>query len=127
MGLPLYWAMAPLRPLYYWGLTALRGTVGVFVCEQTAADLGAGDPGVIVWDEVVGCLFALYRLPRDWRWLSAGFVIYRLFDVWKPYPIGIMEEGFGPGVSIMADDILAGIYCWCVLLLVRWRMRRQIV
>ena len=69
----------------------------------------------------------MYRLPRDWRWLSAGFVIYRLFDVWKPYPIGIVEEGFGPGVSIMADDIVAGIYCWCVLLLVRWRMGRQIV
>jgi len=47
--------------------------------------------------------------------------------VWKPYPIGIVEEGFGPGVSIMADDIVAGIYCWCVLLFVRWWMGRQVV
>ncbi|NNE18983.1 MAG: phosphatidylglycerophosphatase A [Myxococcales bacterium] len=124
VGVAFYWMMAPLRPLYYWALTSVLAIAGVFICEQTASDLGARDPGMIVWDEIVGYLFAMYRLPRDWRWLAAGFVVYRLFDVWKPYPIGLIEEGFGVGVSIMADDIVAGVYTWCVLHLARRAMRR---
>jgi len=43
---------------------------------------------------------------------------------WKPYPIGLVEEGFGVGMSIMADDIVAGIYAWCILQLVRWSLKR---
>jgi phosphatidylglycerophosphatase A len=124
VGVALYWVMAPLRPLYYWAVTSVLAIVGVFICEQTATDLSARDPGMIVWDEIVGYLFAMYRLPRDWRWLAAGFVVYRLLDIWKPYPIGMIEEGFGVGVSIMSDDIVAGIYAWCVLHLVHRVMRR---
>ena len=124
VGVALYWVMAPLRAAYYWAITAVLGTAGVFICEQTANDLGMRDPGIIVWDEIVGFLFAMYRVPREGRWLALGFVVYRLFDVWKPYPIGLIEEGFGTGVSIMADDIVAGIYCCCVLHVVRWAMRR---
>lgn len=124
VGVALYWVMAPMRAVQYWAITALLGTAGVFICEQTANDLGMRDPGMIVWDEIVGCLFAMYRLPRDWRWLAAGFAIYRLFDIWKPYLIGLIEEGFSVGVSIMADDIVAGVYTGCVLHLVHWAMRR---
>ena len=124
VGVALYWVMAPLRPLYYWAVTGVMWFAGVFICEVTANDLGAHDPGMIVWDEIVGYLFAMYRLPRDWRWLAAGFVVYRLFDIWKPFPIGLIEDGFGVGVSIMADDVVAGIYAWCVLHLARRAMRR---
>jgi phosphatidylglycerophosphatase A len=116
--------MGSLRPLHYWLVTALLWIAGVPICEQTAADLGAHDPGAIVWDEIVGFLVAMYGLPRRWGWLAAGFVVYRLFDVWKPYPIGVVEEAFSPGVSIMADDVVAGIYAWCVLHLVRRALRR---
>lgn len=124
VGVALYWVMAPMRALQYWSITAALGTAGVVICEQTASDLGMRDPGMIVWDEIVGCLFAMYRLPCDWRWLASGFVVYRLFDIWKPYPIGLIEEGFSVGVSIMADDIVAGVYTGCVLHLVHWAMRR---
>ena len=124
VGVALYWVMAPLRPLYYWAVTSVLAIAGVFICEQAATDLSARDPGMIVWDEIVGYLFAMYRLPRDWRWLAAGFVVYRLLDIWKPYPIGMIEEGFGVGVSIMSDDIVAGIYAWCVLHLVHRVMGR---
>ena len=124
VGVGLYRVMGSMRPLYYWLITALMWIVGVPISEQTAADLGGHDPGAIVWDEIVGYLVAMYGLPRSWGWLAAGFVIYRLFDVWKPYPIGVAEEAFGVGVSIMADDVVAGIYTWCVLHFARWAMQR---
>lgn len=124
VGVGLYRVMGSLRPLHYWSVTALLWFVGVPICEQTAADLGAHDPEAIVWDEIVGYLVAMYGLPRDWRWLLGGFAIYRGFDVWKPFPIGLVEDRFGLGVSIMADDMVAGVYAWCVLHLVYRAMRR---
>ena len=124
VGVALFRAMATLPRRYYVGITAVLGVAGIFICEQTANDVGMHDPGAIVWGEIVGYLVAMYRLPRDWGWVAAGFVVYRLFDIWKPYPIGLIEEGFGVGTSIMADDIVAGIYAWCILQLVRWSLKR---
>ena len=124
VGVGLYRVMSSMRPLYYGLITGLLWVLGVPICEQTAADLGAHDPGAIVWDEIVGYLVAMYRLPRSWGWVATGFVLYRLFDVWKPYPIGVVEEAFGVGVSIMADDVVAGIYALCVLHLGRWASQR---
>jgi phosphatidylglycerophosphatase A len=122
-GVVLYRVMASLSPLRYWAITSLLWLIGIPICEQTAADLGAHDPGAIVWDEIVGFLVAMFRLPRDWGWLAAGFVVYRLFDVWKPYPIGYVEESLGAGFSIMADDVVAGAYAWVVLHLVHRAVR----
>lgn len=124
VGVALYRAMGALPPLQYWAVTSTLWIVGVPICAQTAADLGAHDPGSIVWDEIVGYLVAMHRLPRTWGWLAAGFIVYRLFDVWKPYPIGLAEDAFGVGVSIMADDVVAGTYAWCVLQMVRWTIKR---
>ena len=125
VGVVFFRIMAPLRPAYYWAIVAGLGAAGIFICEQTANDLGMRDPSAIVWDEIVGYLVAMYRLPPRWNWIVAGFVVYRAFDVWKPYPIGMVEERFGIGTAIMADDIVAGFYAWCVLQLVRWGLRRQ--
>jgi len=124
VGVVLFRAIAQLRPAYYAAVTAVLGAAGIFICEQTANDLGMADPGAIVWDEIVGYLVAMYRLPVSWGWVVFGFVVYRIFDVWKPYPIGLIEEGFGVGTGIMADDVVAGVYAWCVLQLVRWGQKR---
>ena len=105
-------------------LEVAEGELPAALVLEAAADLGAHDPGAIVWDEIVGFLVAMYGLPRRRGWLAAGFVVYRLFDVWKPYPIGVVEESFGTGVSIMADDVIAGFYALLVLHLVRWAVKR---
>lgn len=124
VGVALFWLMAPLPPLRYAAITVILGVAGVFICGQTARDLGAHDPGSIVWDEMVGFLVAMYLLPRDWRWILAGFVIYRLFDIWKPFPIRVVERELGVGTGIIADDIVAGIYTVVILHLARWGMER---
>ena len=124
VGVAFFWFMAPLAPLPYAGIVALLGVGGVFICGQTARDMGAVDPGFIVWDEIVGLLVALYLMPRDWRWIGAGFIVFRVFDVWKPYPIRAAEENLGLGSGIVMDDVAAGIYTFAILGLVRWGLRR---
>ncbi len=124
MGIALFWVMAPLPPLVYAAITGALALAGVFICGQTAADLGLKDPGVIVYDEIVGFLVAMYLLPRDWRWVAAGFVVYRLFDILKPWPIRQVEKGLGVGGGIVADDIVAGLYTLAVLHAARWILER---
>jgi phosphatidylglycerophosphatase A len=124
VAVALFWIMAPRSAFYYGAITVVLGFAGIFICGQTARDLGLHDPGVIVWDEIVGYLVAMYLLPSDWRWMLAGFVLYRLFDIWKPYPIRLVEQEFGVGVSIVADDIVAGIYTLAILHLARWGLGR---
>ena len=63
----------------------------------------------------VGFLVAMFMLPATWRWILAGFVIYRVFDIWKPFPIGWIEDKLGTGASIMADDVIAGLYTLAIL------------
>ena len=61
----------------------------------------------------------MYLMPREWRWIAAGFVVYRIFDIWKPFPIHLMEEKLQLGTAIMADDVIAGIYTLLILQLAR--------
>jgi len=97
---------------------------GIFICGETARDVGAVDPGFIVYDEIVGFLVAMYLLPADWRWIGAGFVIYRVFDIWKPFPIGLVEKNLGIGSGIMADDVVAGLYALGILHFARFTIER---
>ena len=97
---------------------------GIFICGQTARDTAAVDPGFIVYDEIVGFLVAMYMMPREWRWIVAGFIIYRIFDIWKPFPINIVEEKLPLGTAIMADDVIAGIYTLLVLQITRLALEK---
>lgn len=119
VGLVLFWFLAPLGPGTYAGIVAVLFVAGIYICGQTARDTGTIDPGFIVYDEIVGFLVAMYLMPKAWRWLGAGFVAFRIFDVWKPFPIHTVEEKLGLGTAIMADDIVAGIYTLVILQVAR--------
>jgi phosphatidylglycerophosphatase A len=120
----LFWFMAPLGAGTYAGIVAVMFVAGIFICGQTARDVGATDPGFIVYDEIVGFLVAMYLMPADWRWMAAGFVVYRVFDIWKPWPIHAAEERLGLGSGIMTDDVIAGLYSLAILQLARWLIER---
>ncbi len=93
---------------------------GIYICGVAARAAGATDPGFIVYDEVVGFLVAVFSMPRRWQWIVGGFVIFRIFDILKPWPIYVVEEQFGLGTAIMADDAIAGIYTYTILATVRF-------
>ena len=124
IGVALFWFMAPLGAVSYAGIVIVLFVAGIFICGQTARDFGELDPGFIVFDEVVGFMVAMYLMPREWRWIAAGFIIYRIFDIWKPIPIHIVEEKLTLGTAIMADDVIAGIYTLLVLQIARLALEK---
>lgn len=89
---------------------------GVWAATRVETLLGRKDPGVVVADEVAGQLIAFLFVPADAGWwaIIAGFVLFRLFDIWKPYPIRRLEA-LKSGLGVMADDVLAGVYAAIVM------------
>ncbi|MEH8020384.1 MULTISPECIES: phosphatidylglycerophosphatase A [Rheinheimera] len=106
----------PLVALLLWAGNAyllafvLIGSVlGVYVCGQTARDVGEHDHGAIVWDEIIGYGITLLWAPLHWQTLLIGFVLFRLFDIVKPWPISVLDKSVHGGLGIMLDDVAAGI------------------
>ncbi|AYA03183.1 phosphatidylglycerophosphatase A [Acinetobacter sp. WCHAc010034] len=100
---------------------ALMSLIGIYICGQTAKVMGVHDDGRIVWDEFAGqsltFLPLLYLGAMNWFWALAGFALFRLFDIWKPWPIRVIDRQVGGGFGIMLDDIIAGAWaalCICM-------------
>ena len=99
----------------FWPLLIAAFVVGVWICRVTSERLGQHDPGGIVWDEMVAYWLTVAFVPLHWGWLAAAFVLFRLFDILKPWPIKRVEKRFGGGLGIMLDDIVAAIYAMLLL------------
>ncbi len=112
-GLALYWLLAlVLPPLAIAFLAIPLFFVGVWACEATGRDLGVQDHGAMVWDEIVAFLPLAAISSAAW-WLQAlAFALFRLFDVWKPYPIRDLERHVKGGLGVMVDDIVAAFYAY---------------
>lgn len=118
MAVPFYWVLASTS-LYIYGLLVLAAFfVGVYLCGKTADDLGVHDHPGIVWDEFVGFWITMFAAPAGVVWVFIGFLLFRLFDIWKPWPIKSLDRNMESGLGIMMDDVLAGIYAWLVLQLI---------
>lgn len=103
---------------WYLLVLALVFVLGVWASKVAIARLRQGDPGVVVIDEFVGQWLALLPLvvvPRGWPWLIAGFALFRLFDVWKPWPVSWADRRVGGGLGVMLDDVVAGAYAALLL------------
>ena len=123
-AIPLYLLMQPLSGGLYLLLTASLFLLGIWLCGRTSRDLDLQDPAGIVWDEWVGLLVTLWLAPAGLSWLCAGFLLFRFFDVLKPWPIGWLDRRVKGGVGIMLDDLVAGIYGFAVLQTALWLLER---
>jgi phosphatidylglycerophosphatase A len=117
--------IVPLRLLgLHWldlAMTVGLFAVGVWSATVVERHLGVEDPGVVVIDEVLGMLVSLLWLPVSWPVVLAAFLVFRVFDIIKPWPAGRFER-LGGGLGIMADDAMAGVYANLVVqALVWWR------
>ncbi|MBT81800.1 MAG: phosphatidylglycerophosphatase A [Alteromonadaceae bacterium] len=114
-AIPLILLFAPAGNVIFITATILSCIAGVYFCGKTAADMGVHDHGSIVWDEVAGMLLTFLFVPLSISTLIAGFVLFRIFDILKPWPIGPVDKTVHGGLGIMLDDILAGIMaCVCL-------------
>ena len=92
--------------------------IGVYACQKATDAIGIDDHGGIVWDEFVGMFITVACLPNTLAWLIAGFVVFRIFDIWKPWPIGPIDAKLKGGLGIMLDDVIAGVFALAVLKLI---------
>ncbi len=103
-----WWFLRGLSLPIWLALLVLAFGVGVWACGWAMRRLGVEDPGLVVWDEFVGLWIALLALPPGWPFVVAGFLLFRLFDVLKPWPIGWVDRAIKGGLGTMLDDVLAG-------------------
>ena len=92
---------------------------GAIAANHHQSETGSKDASEVVIDEVAGQWIALLVIPLDWRWALAAFVLFRLFDITKIGPIGMVEKWPG-GVGVMADDVIAGVFAALCLWLAQW-------
>ena len=109
VAIPLFLLLQGLPIMAYLAVVLLTAIVGVWLCHVAAKDLGVHDHPGIVWDEIVGYLITMIAAPPGWLWLLIGFVLFRLFDILKPWPIRAIDNGVDGGLGIMLDDIIAGV------------------
>lgn len=109
-GVLLYIPLSFLEHDIYLSIVILSAILGVWICGRAAEDLQVHDHPGIVWDEFVGYWVTMLWAPSGWMWLIVGFILFRLFDVWKPWPICLLDKHVPEGLGIMLDDILAGVF-----------------
>jgi phosphatidylglycerophosphatase A len=115
VAIPIYLLMINLPLWGYLALTAFLILISFFICGKTARDIGVHDHPGIVLDEIVGYLLTMVLVPVGWFWVIAGFILFRVFDIWKPFPIRWVDSKVGGGVGIVVDDLIAAVYAWIVL------------
>ncbi|WP_257252367.1 MULTISPECIES: phosphatidylglycerophosphatase A [unclassified Endozoicomonas] len=109
-AIPFYLLFQYLPLWNYLLVLAVSIVLGVWLCGKTSKDLGVHDHPGIVWDEFVGYWITMLAAPSGWEWVLAGFILFRIFDIWKPWPIGWLDKKVHGGLGIMIDDIVAGIF-----------------
>ncbi len=118
-ALVLYFALIGLPDWAYIAVVVVITVSGFHICGESARMLGVHDHPGIVWDEWAGMLITLAFAPAGLVWVLVGFLLFRLFDILKPFPANYFDRQ-NDGVGIVMDDVVAGIYAWFALQLLAW-------
>lgn len=117
---PLYLLLMNCHSAVYLSFTLIAFILGVWICDKVSQDMGVHDYKGIVWDEVVGYLLTMFMAPQGLSWMLCGFVLFRIFDIWKPQPIGYVDQKVQGGLGIMLDDVLAAAPAWLIMQGLAW-------
>jgi phosphatidylglycerophosphatase A len=111
VAIPLYLLLSQLELLTYLIVVVAGFLIGIYLCDKTSKALGVHDHSGIVWDEFIGYWITMIAIPAvTWQWVLAGFVLFRFFDIVKPWPVKVADKRVPGGFGIMLDDLLAGLY-----------------
>ena len=124
--LPFLYFMMPLSVAVYIAVTVVLAIVGIYLCGKTAKDSGVHDHGAIVWDEIVGYLITMIGVAFSWQSLLVGFLLFRFFDILKPWPISYIDKHVHGGLGIMLDDVAAGLAALVCMHFIFYFLRRSI-
>lgn len=119
-GLIFYFLLAlVLPPIIIACLLVFMFPLGVWACGKTGRDLGVADHGGMVWDEIVAMMLVLLFTPTKIFWVVFAFALFRLFDIWKPFPIRVVDAKIKGGFGVMFDDIIAAVYAILAIVVFR--------
>jgi phosphatidylglycerophosphatase A len=113
--LPWWLWLRHLPATEYAAAIVVASALGVWAGGWVIRRLGVEDPGVVVWDEFLGQWIALFAAPAGAAWIVAGFALFRLFDIWTPWPVSWADRRVKGGLGAMLDDVLAGFYALAAL------------
>jgi phosphatidylglycerophosphatase A len=119
-ALVLYFAIAGLPGWAYLTVAVVVTVAGFHICGESARRLGVHDHPGIVWDEWAGMLITLAFAPAGLTWVLVGFLLFRLFDILKPFPARYFDRHWHSGAGIVMDDVVAGLYAWLALQALAW-------
>jgi phosphatidylglycerophosphatase A len=120
VAIPLFLLLREIGwPAYALSVAAMF-LFGVWLCGRAEKVMGRKDNPQIVWDEIVGYLVSMFGTPPGWIWIVIGFLLFRLFDIVKPFPIRTFERRIPGGLGVMMDDVLAGVYVLALLHVLRY-------
>jgi phosphatidylglycerophosphatase A len=116
LGFALFLPLLLWNETLAWAVLIVATLGGSYICGESSRLLGAHDHGGIVWDEFIGIWLVLLCLPQQtWPFWLAALLLFRLFDIWKPWPIGWIDHHVAGGFGIMLDDIVAALFALAVL------------
>lgn len=120
VAMPLFWLLMQAPELVHYTTLAVLFVLGIPICQKTNAALGVMDHRSIVWDEIVAFMLVLEFTPYHPGWWATAFVLFRLFDIWKPFPIHYCDVRIKGGLGVMFDDLLAAVYAILALKGIEW-------
>jgi phosphatidylglycerophosphatase A len=122
LALPLFALLMQAPELVHYTTIIVLFVLGIPLCEVAGKNLGVSDHGSIVWDEIVAMLLVLEFTPLAWQWWVVAFLLFRLFDIWKPFPIRQCDAKLKGGFGVMFDDLLAAVYAIAAMKVLQWLM-----
>jgi len=119
-GMLLFWLTLDLGLYVQLGIAAVLIAAGIWLCGESARRIGVHDHGGIVWDEIAGMYVTLFLAPVSIAGFAGAFLLFRLFDIVKPWPIRDLDHRLRGGLGIMLDDLAAALYALILLALYGW-------
>jgi phosphatidylglycerophosphatase A len=114
-AIPVYFLFKDLSLFNYLLFVSIVSIAGVFICQYTSDALKVHDhPGIVI-DEFAGYFITMIAIPFSWQWMLIGFLLFRLFDILKPWPISWLDKKVHGGFGIMIDDVLAGVFALSIM------------
>jgi len=114
-AIPLILLISQVSLTLYVIITIVSCVIGIYICQKVSDDLKVHDHGSIVWDEIAGMMIVFIGINISWHSILLGFILFRIFDILKPWPISFLDKHVSGGFGIMIDDIVAGLFAWLCL------------
>ena len=121
-GLLLFWLTLDFGLYVQLAIASALAISGIWICGESARRIGVHDHGGIVWDEIAGMYVTLLIAPLTWQGWAVAFVLFRVMDIVKPWPIRDLDHRIHGGVGIMLDDLVAALYALVLLAFGGWLM-----